>query len=294
MTPIVLAPRRDGEPLAALLPRDAAHLAPLIERYDDARDRDLRGRDRRFIAEGERVVRRFLRSLTSAGWKCESLLVTGERLAHLAPLLPREPEGATPTIFVVDEATMTSVFGYRFHGGALAIGERSWHPPGIEALLERLPRAGPARLLVAEGLVQVDNVGALFRNVACFGGHGIVLDGDCADPFLRKTIRFSMGRVFDVPWATSRALPSDLAALRALNVAVIALELDPRARPLRDLRRRDRVAFVVGNESRGLSDATLGACDEVLMIPSAEDEDARSLNVGVASGIALYEAVRAS
>lgn len=293
---VVLASCTSGASLTSLIPPESAHLGALLARYDNARDRDLRGRDRRFLIESERVLHRFLGS----SWLCESILVTPKIESALAPFLATRTDA--PTVFVADDATMTSISGYRLHGGALAIGERSWHPASADALLDRLPREGPLRAVVAEGVVQVDNIGTIFRNVACLGGHAVLLDADCADPLLRKTIRFSMGRVFDVPWGTSRDLRTDLDALRGLDVAVIALELAVNARSLRALPRRDRVAFVVGNEARGLSAGTLAACDDVVMIPSAVPPAAvacdvdvggsRSLNVGVAAGIALYELLR--
>lgn len=285
---IELAPRRDGQaPLASLLPTGRADLAELLARYDDARDRDLRGSDRRFVVEGERVVRRFLRS----PFGCESLLLTPPAWERLRPLA----HGRTSTVFVADPATMTSIAGHQHHGGCLAIGERTWWPSPTDELLARLPAAGPVRLLVAERVIQAENLGTLFRNAACLGAHGVLLDGACTDPLLRKPIRFSMGRVFDVPWAMSRDLPSDLARLRSLGFAVWAIELLAGARPLAELPRRERTAIVVGSEGHGLSPAVLAACDGTYVIPAPppdEDGEAVSLNVGVAAGIALYELSR--
>jgi tRNA G18 (ribose-2'-O)-methylase SpoU len=153
--------------------------------------------------------------------------------------------------------------------------------------------ADRGRLLVANGVVQVDNIGGLFRTAACLGADAVLLDDACADPLLRKSIRFSMGRVFDLPWGVSRGLVDDLGRLRALHVHCAALELVPGARPVEDLAVDTPLAIVVGSETRGIDPAVLAACDAAYAIPARppdEDGEARSLNVGVAAAIALYAA----
>lgn len=280
--------RADGTSLAGLLPASRSDLERLLVRYDDVRDRDLRGRDRRFVVEGARVVRRFLRS----AWPCESILATEVHLRSLEPSLARRRD--RPVLFLADDSTMTAVAGYRMHGGCLAIGVRDWHTPSFDVLMHTLPTEGPLRVLVAEGVVHVDNLGGLFRSAACFGVDAVVLDQGCADPLLRKPIRFSMGRVFDLPWCVSRDLRADIARLPC---PAYALELAPSAAPLSAWPRDDRWALVVGGEARGLSAETLAACRATFAIPSrGEDEEgeARSLNVSVAASIALYEAMRGS
>lgn len=284
---VQLRARETWETVADLLPPEAIDSAVLLERYVDVRDRDLRGRQRRFVVESERCVRRFLRS--DAG-PCESLLLTPVRLGAIGELVGRHAPDST--LFVADEATMTALVGYRQHGGVLAMGVRGWHPPPAADALRSIAATGPVALVVAERVVQVDNVGTLFRNAACFGAAGVLLDDACADPLLRKTIRFSTGHVFDVAWGQSRDLASDLDRLRALDILTVAVEQDERSRPLRDLPRRDRVALVLGNEASGLSAAARAACDAIVRIPSLpadEDGRERSLNVGVASAVALYE-----
>ncbi len=267
------APRREA---------DEAELA----RFTRARDRDLRGIDELFLVESPRVVRRFLR----ASWRCRSILVTPEVWPTIEPLVAARPEPIA--IFLIDFDALTELSGYRLHGGALALGERTYWPPSTDALLPRLDREGPLTLVVAQGVVQVDNIGAIFRSASCFGAAGILLDDACADPLLRKTIRFSMGRVFDIPWAVSRDLANDLRRLADLDIAPLAIEMTPRARPLVELPAGGRVALVVGSETYGVAPTILDRCQATFAIPSAgpdEDGEARSLNVAVAAAIALHQ-----
>lgn len=290
------APRRDRA-LASLLPPDRRDLQELLARFDDVRDRDLRGRDHRFVVEGERVVRRFLRG----PFRCESLLTTRDALARIQVLAEahlRATGSPRLVAFVGSDPLLASISGYRLHGGCLAMGIRSWWPPPSSALVARWaerPADEPLRCVIAEGVVQVENIAALFRSGAAFGVDGILLDERCADPLLRKTIRFSMGRVFDVAWGSSRDLMMDLRALRAGGFSVVGVELTDRSLPLRELRPGRRTALVVGAEGNGLSDEVLAECETVVRIPARpadEDGEARSLNVGVAASIALYELFR--
>jgi hypothetical protein len=72
-----------------------------------------------------------------------------------------------------------------------------------EALLARVTEtAGPrAVVLVLMGIANHDNLGGIFRNAAAFGVDGVILDGDCCDPFYRKAIRVSIGATLSVPTA---------------------------------------------------------------------------------------------
>jgi len=271
------------------LPAGADAHADALAAFTGARDRDLRGRDRRFLVESPRVVPRFLRS----AFPCEAILVTPAGLARLEPLLARRDD--RPTVFLADEASISLVSGYRFHGGMLALGSRPFRPAPAATAAARVPASGPALLLAAEGVVRVDNVGALFRNAACLGAAGVLLDHACADPLLRKSIRFSAGRVFDLPWGVARdepdAFAGELRRLREeLGFRIVAAETGPRSTPLRPGPRPPRTAIVMGSETAGLSAATLDACDEVVSIPMADGDpdDPRSLNVAAASAIMLY------
>lgn len=263
-------------------------LAGLLDGFTDARDRDLRGNERRFLVESPRVVPRFLRS----GFACPAVLTTPAGLAAIEPLLASRPDRTVA--FLVDEASIDRLSGYRFHGGMLALGERPFRPPSAAAASASVG-IGPATLLAAEGVVRVDNIGAIVRNAACLGARGVLLDHACADPLLRKSIRFSAGRIFDVAWGVARdepdALARELRRLRdELGFRIVAAETGPRARPLGTGPKPDRVVLVVGSETNGLSATTLDACDEVLAIPMAAGDagDPRSLNVAAASAIMLY------
>ena len=143
-------------------------------------------------------------------------------------------------------------------------------------------------MMLAEGLTNVDNMGALFRNAAAFGVDGIVLDPTCCDPLYRKAIRVSMGHVLSIPYAVSQDWVGDLKRLKnEWGMLLIAAEATPDARPLWEVPRSSRTAIIFGSEGHGLSSATLALCDAVCEIPMSGNVP--SVNVAVASAVFLYE-----
>ena len=269
---------------------------PGLELFRDLRDRDLRGNHDAYIVESPRVVRRFLRAVCNGDYTFQGALLTPEHVADLHDEIQSLPEDIP--IHVAPLEKMCAISGYRFHAGALAIGLRPRKAPSLESLIDKLPTTGRCTLLVAEGISNMDNVGAIIRDAAALGANGVLLGEGCSDPLLRKSIRVSMGRVFSVPWATCEQLHRVLRELRErFRIHSVALENLPNAPPIDAIDWPERVAIVAGNEGHGLSATTIDACDLAARIPSpsslqeidrAGGSDELSLNVSVAVAISLY------
>lgn len=268
---------------------------PRLDPFRGIRDRELRGDSGLFMAESARVVKRLLASR----YRIERMLLAdsasrelGEALARRARRFPDE----SIELLEVPDGLETAIAGARFHGGALAIGRRERPLPPVEALLESMPdraRARP-RLVMLEGVTHPDNVGSVFRSAACLGASGVILDGACADPLLRATIRFSMGRVFSMPWAVGRDWAAAIESVKRRGLSIVAAETVPGAAPPASMPRDRGVALLLGSEGHGLSAASLAAADQVVRIPcpggaGEEEGDLLSLNVAVASAILLHE-----
>ncbi len=219
-------------------------------------------------------------------------------------------EGVEPIAFLVDERDLESslgllsrasddveayvlpheqielLTGFRLTRGLLCAMRRPRSLTVGEAL------EGARRVVVVEDLVDVSNVGALFRNAAALGADAVILSPRCADPLSRRSVRVSMGCVFKLPWA--RAARGDwpgatLSALREQGFSTIALALEPGAVALDDpaLLASDRRALLFGSEGYGLSRAALKACDHTAIIPMARGVD--SLNVAASSAVAFWQ-----
>jgi tRNA G18 (ribose-2'-O)-methylase SpoU len=168
------------------------------------------------------------------------------------------------------------------HRGAIA----SMHRPPLADPKELL--AGVRRVVVLEDVVDHTNVGAAFRSVAGLGADAVLVTPRCADPFYRRSVRVSMGTVFQVPWTRIGPWPQSVATLKELGFTVAAMALRDDAVPLDELAADppDRLALVLGTEGDGLAPVTVAAADLAVRIPMRAGVD--SLNVAAATAVAVW------
>jgi len=249
---------------------------PRIEAYRSVRERDLVGRQHRFIAEGEVVLRVLLKQ---PRFRIESLLLAEGRLEGLSDALSLlSPE--TP-VYTANRPAMDAIVGFPIHRGILAMAQRPSLPP-VGELLARLPDR--ALVIGLIGLANHDNVGGIFRNAAAFGANAVLLDPESCDPLYRKAIRVSVGGALVVPFARAPSADGLMQALKAASFDMIALS--PSGREiLSDIRPSARTALLLGAEGPGLP-ADLLARTRTASIPMSGGFD--SLNVATTSGIALH------
>ena len=249
---------------------------PRVEAYRHLRERDLVGRQGRFIMEGEVVLRAF----AAAGrHRLDSVLLAEKRVAGLAAILAALP--AEAAVHVASQEVLDSIVGFHIHRGILALGTRA-PEPNVEALLAGL--GARARIIVIFGVSNHDNIGGIFRNAAAFGADAVLLDGACCDPLYRKAIRVSVGGALTMPFA--RLPEGDPVALLQRH-GFDCLALSPAgAEPLHALKPPARAALLLGAEGPGLPEALMARVRTV-SIPMAGRFD--SLNVATSSGIALHQ-----
>ena len=120
------------------------------------------------------------------------------------------------------------------------------------------------------------------------GLDAVLVTPRCADPLYRRSVRVSMGTVFQVPWTRIDPWPDGVKSLQAMGFTVAALALADDAVTLDELASDppDRLAIVLGTEGHGLSDRTVSSCDVVVRIPMSGGVD--SLNVAAASAVAFW------
>lgn len=244
--------------------------------YRALKDRELaRDGTGRFIAEGENVVRR----LIASRYATESALVAARRADEIAQIIPDEVP-----LYVVPDAMIHDVIGFRFHQGVIACGRQSVRFT-VDSIVETLPPR--ATLVACPDLNNTENLGSLIRIAAGFGAAAMLLGPESCDAFFRQSIRVSMGTVFSLPIVRSDDLERDLRRLRVeQGVELIASVLDAQAEPLSTADRRDRAAVLFGNEAHGLDAHWQDLCDRRVTIPMHHGTD--SLNVAVAAGVFLY------
>ena len=221
-----------------------------------------------FMAESIAVIERAI----AAGFDAISVLTEPKWLEHLAPLLPRDVP-----VYVGSEAVITATTGFRMHRGPMAAMRRRT----LAEVDEVTDNAD--WIVVLDGLVDHTNVGAAFRSAAGFGAGAVLVSSTCADPLYRRSIRVSMGTVFQVPW-TRMSDSQDLSGF-----ATLALTPDPAAPVLSETLAAfadERVALVVGTEGAGLAGSTLAKANARVRIPMSGGVD--SLNVAAAVAVACY------
>ena len=246
---------------------------PRLDDFRELADADVRP-DRRgvVIAEGVNVVER----LAASPYPMRAVIGVASRLDALrAPLA-----GVDVPAYCVDKWVLSAVVGFRVTRGVIASALRP-SPPDVPTLL-RTAR----RVAVLEGLNDFENLGALFRNAAAFGVDAVLLDGRCADPLYRRSVRVSMGHVLRVPFAAlPGAWPQSLGMLRDEGFALLALTPAAAAEPLSVVVPPPRWAVLLGAEGPGLTDPALAEATRLVRIPMAPGVD--SLNVATAAAVAF-------
>ncbi len=255
---------------------------PRIEAYRNIQERDLVGRQARFIAEGA-VVLDHLCSPRSR-FKLESVLLESRRLDAMRPSL--EQLSSDVPVYILDQRHLDAVAGFHLHRGILGIGLRG-EPRDANVLL------GNTNLAVCvEGIANHDNMGGIFRNAAAFGAGAVLYDETSCDPLYRKAIRVSVGASLLVPFANAGTTDDMLDALERHGFVTLALtprsdaeEIEVAIASLKG----KRIALLLGSEEPGLSALAL---DRARPVRIAMKPGFDSLNVAVACGIALHAVVR--
>ena len=246
---------------------------PRIAAYTSIRERDLTGRDGRFIVEGKVTLGVLL---ARSRFEVESLFLCETRLGPLADLLAQVPEGAP--VYTASQGVMDEIAGFPVHRGVLACARKG----APLALADVLARA--KTVLMLAGLSNHDNVGAALRNAAAFGVDAVLLDDTSCDPLYRKSIRVSAGAALWLPFIHAGEARAQVEAVRAAGFEVWAMTPRADAEDLYTLKRPEKLAILLGPEGPGLSDDLIAAGQPV-RIPMAPGFD--SVNVATAGAIAL-------
>ncbi len=230
-----------------------------------------------YIAESNKVIRRAL----AAGHRPRSFLMSHRWLDDHDNLLG-SPAAAGVPVFVGREDLLQQLTGFHLHRGALAAMNRP-PLPAVDNLL-----AGARRVAVLEDIVDHTNTGAIFRCAAGLGVDAVLVTPRCADPLYRRSVRVSMGTVFQVPWTRLDQWPDGLDLLRDKGFTVAAMALTDDAVSLDDFAADlpDRFALLLGTEGGGLTPAAVDRADVVVRIPMAGGVD--SLNVAAASAVVFW------
>ena len=250
---------------------------PLVKDIKALALKKFRDQQNAFLAEGLKLVLDAL----ELGWSIRTLVFARSAIGNpLVQKVAARTVAAGGLVLEVSEKVLTAIT--RRDNPQMVVGVfaqrylplKDIHPGGNEVwvALDRVRDPG--------------NLGTVIRTVDAVGASGVILVGDCTDPFSIETVRATMGSVFAVPIAKTsteaflawRKTFPGLVAGTHLKGAVDYRSVDFSGRP---------VLLLMGNEQQGLPDSLAESCDRLLRIPQAGRAD--SLNLAVAAGVMLFE-----
>ena len=235
-----------------------------------------------FIAESPNVI---LRALDGG---CEPVSLLMER-RHIDGQAKEVVErcGDIP-LYTAPLPVLTELTGFPLTRGVLCAMRRRPLPKPEDICREA------RRIAVLENIMNPTNLGAIFRSAAALGMDAVLLTPACCDPLYRRSVRVSMGTVFQVPWAylgddVSQWPEPGMTRLRELGFRSAAMALREDSVSIDDpaLMAEEKLAIVLGTEGDGLGDGTIADCDYTVRIPMSHGVD--SLNVAAASAVAFWQ-----
>ncbi len=244
-----------------------------LKPYCKLTEAQLRAESGVFIAETAKVIEYAL------DFGCEPVSMLTER-RHLdgqaGKILARC--GNIP-VYTGESELLASLTGYELTRGILCAMKRPVMPDLHEVC------SNASRVAVLEDLADPTNIGAIFRSAAALGFDAVCLNKNCCDPLYRRAVRVSMGTVFQIPWTRIESI----AELKAMGFKTAAMALTDNSVSIEDeaLSHESKLAVVIGNEGRGLSEKTISHCDYTVKIPMSNGVD--SLNAAAASAVAFWQ-----
>ncbi len=253
---------------------------PTVKALRSLREKKHRRRERRFLAEGLRL----LTDARESGRIPEMLVMADHRDPHpLLAALEQAVEGAGGEVIEVPGEILSKITG-KDNPQAVAGVFAEW-----DTSLAMIDRGAAPIWLVAQALRDPGNLGTMLRTGDAVGAGGLILIDDCADPFSVEAVRASMGAVFTQTIAQARwdeFLPWLRTADGAGPGQLVAASLRD-AVPYRGAPYAAPCFVLVGNESQGLPEAYEAACDLRVTMPMRGRAD--SLNAAVAGAVLAYE-----
>lgn len=261
------------------MPREiTAFSNPLIKRVRGLRDKRHRRAEGLFLAEGLRI----LTEAREVGRLPRHLFFARDSAAHpLVRALIGDVEAAGCDAIETTPDILSKLSGKDNPQAVVGVFAE------FAATLGDVDRGAAPIWLVAERLRDPGNLGTILRTGDAVGAGGLILIGECVDPFSVEAVRASMGALFTVP-VVHAEWDDFLRWLRAGPGQLVGLSLDTST----DYRAASYHApcfLLTGNEAQGLPGAYADACDVRVKIPMRGKAD--SLNAAVATAVMAYEAL---
>jgi len=190
-----------------------------------------------------------------------------------------------------DGVRLAKMAGSHGHQGVVARVNAVAVITSLDELLEQLEASGVASplILVLDGVTDPHNLGACLRVADGAGAHAVIAPKDHAAGINATVAKVASGAAETMPYFMVTNLARTLGELKERNIWCIGTS-DDAPKTIYDVDLKGPVALVLGAEGEGMRQLTRKTCDELVSIPMHGAVE--SLNVSVASGVCLYEALR--
>lgn len=227
-----------------------------------------------------------IREALEAGRAIERIVVARGRGGNRVEELIRLARSRNVPVRFEDREAISRLAGTDQHQGIIALaGAKS-----AGALEDLIADQNPSALLVLlDGIEDPHNLGAILRSALAAGASGVLIPERRAAGFTETVARASAGALEHLPVARVTNLARAMEELKEAGFWLVGLD----ERAPQDYTQVDmtgRIALVMGGEGKGLHELTRKRCDYLVSIPTTGP--VRSLNVSVAAGVVLFEAVR--
>ena len=190
-----------------------------------------------------------------------------------------------------DGLRIAKLAGSHGHQGVAARVQAIEQVHSLDELLENLEASGTAQplILVLDGITDPHNLGACLRVADGAGAHAVIAPKDHAAGINATVAKVASGAAETMPYFMVTNLARTLNELKERNIWIIGTS-DDADKTIYEVDLKGPVALVLGAEGAGMRQLTRKTCDDLVSIPMQGSVE--SLNVSVASGVCLYEALR--
>lgn len=253
---------------------------PIVKDIKALSQKKARDETRTFMAEGLKLVIDAL----ELGWTIRTLIYS--KAAKGKPLVEKiaaKTVASGGLVLEVSEKVMASITRRENPQMVAGVFDQRWMP------LRDVKLSTGQTWIALDRVRDPGNLGTIIRTADAAGASGVMLLGDCTDPFSMETVRATMGSMFALPLV--KATVAEFLVWKASSGAQVVATHLAGAIDYRTVDyRRKPVVLMMGNEQSGLPEELARQADVLARIPQAGRAD--SLNLAIATGVMLFEARR--
>ncbi len=260
---------------------------PTVKWAASLRDKKGRDKEKRFIAEGEKLTYEAI----EASLPIEYIFISQSKAEKIIPRLRErgnDENSKNPVVQVLADSVFEKISTETAPQGVISVIKHlDFFSQSDIIYKEEFSQNACGRSIVLCSVRDPGNLGSAIRSAVAFGVENIILSDDCADIYNPKTVRGAMGSLFRVKVTRVSDLLKYIEAMHSFGRRVFAAELSASAKPLGEIKLTKWDAVIIGNEGHGIPEEISAACDSGIYIPISSKTE--SLNASVAAAIFMWE-----